>query len=89
MSSIGGSRSASVQGTINDIPILGSANTQAFQSASNNQQWNNYFIMSVISGQIFTLKFAGSSASKISITFTEAIASETPISSSITIIRIL
>ena len=89
MSSIGGSRIASIRGAINNNQVIGSANTQQFQSASSNQEWNNYFIMSVTLGQIFTLQFAGSSASNVSIASVGAIAGETPISSSITIVRIL
>jgi hypothetical protein len=89
MSSIGGSRIASIRGAIDNIQVAGSANTQAFQSASSNQEWNNYFIMSVVLGETFTLQFAGNSASNVSIAFTAAIAGETPVSSSITIIRIL
>jgi Collagen triple helix repeat (20 copies) len=89
MSSIGGSRVASIRGVINNIEIIGSANTQNFQSASINQEWTNSFIMNVNSGQTFSLQFAGSSAGNEMINFTTPIAGETPISSSITIIRIV
>ena len=89
MSSIGGSRVGSIRGTINNIEIIGSANTQNFQSASINQEWTNMFIMSVNAGQIFVLQVAGSSAGNETINFTSPIAGETPISSSITITRIV
>jgi hypothetical protein len=88
MSAIGGSSTGSVQGAINGIPILGSATTENFQSSSINQIWTNFFIMSITSGQTFSLEFAGNSAGNVTIDFSPAIAAETPISSSMTITRI-
>jgi hypothetical protein len=89
MSATGGSRVGTIRGTINGTEIIGSANTQNFQSTSINQEWSNSFIMNVVSGQTFTLQVAGSSAGNETINFTPPIAGETPISSSITITRIV
>lgn len=89
MSATGGSRVGTIRGSINGVEIIGSANTQSFQSTSINQEWSNSFIMNVTSGQIFKLEVAGSSAGNETINFTPPIAGETPISSSITITRIV
>jgi hypothetical protein len=89
MSATGGSRVGTTRGVINGNEIIGSANTQNFQSTSINQEWTNSFIMNVTSGQTFTLQVAGSSAGNETINFTSPIASETPISSSIIITRIV
>jgi hypothetical protein len=88
MKATGGSRLASVIGTIDDVEIIGSATTQAFQSSSNNQAWINFFIMNVIVGSKFSLKFTGN-ATAVQISAAAAIASETPESASMTITRIL
>ena len=88
MLATGGSRVASVIGTIDDVEILGSATTQAFQSASSNQAWINFFIMNVPAGSKFALKFTGN-ATAVHISASTAIASETPDSASMTITRFL
>lgn len=88
MRSVGGSRVGSVRGVINSNEIIGSANTQNFQSTSINQEWTNSFIMSINSGQVFALQVAGNSANNVSINFTPPIAGEKPISSSTVITRI-
>ena len=89
MSATGGSRVGTTRGVVNGNEIIGSANTQNFQSTSINQEWTNSFIMNITSGQTFTLQVAGSSAGNETINFTPPIAGETPISSSITITRIV
>jgi len=89
MSATGGSRVGSIRGVVNGAEIIGSANTQNFQSTSINQEWSNSFIMNITSGQTFALQVAGSSAGNETINFTPPIAGETPISSSITITRIV
>jgi len=88
MSATGGARVASVRAIINGSELLGTATTENIQSSSINQIWNNIFIMSIVSGDIFALQFAGNSNGNIVIDFTPAIAGETPISSTIVISRI-
>ena len=89
MSAVGGSRSASVRCVINDTEVIGSATTENIQSASINQVWTNFFIVTINSGQTLILQFAANSNGKVTIDFTPPIAGETPISSSIRIDRIL
>lgn len=73
---------------IQSSEIIGSANTQNFQSTSINQEWTNNFIMSINSGQTFGLQVAGNSPNNVIINFKSPISTETPISSSIVITRI-
>ncbi len=89
MSSTGGSRSASVFGANNGIEIIGSAETQNFQSSANNQLWSNRFIMNIESGHLFSLEFAGSTAGFETISPATAVSNETPISASLVITRIV
>ena len=88
MQATGGSRIGSVIGTINDIEIIGSATTQAFQSTSINQAWINFFIMNITTGDNFALKFTGTSTT-VTISASTPIASESPDSASLTITRIV
>ena len=88
MSSIGGSADASVRGSINLSEITNSAVTAEFQSTSIVQPFINFFIMSITSGQLFSLDFA-STSTNTEITTTTAVAGETVISASIVITRIL
>ena len=87
MAATGGSRTGTVIGAINDSEVIGSATSQAFQSASINQAWINFFIMNIDESDIFTLQFSGNSDS-VSVKAESSISGETPISSSITITRI-
>ena len=88
MSATGGSRIGAVRAIINGVELIGTATTENIQSASINQIWNNIFMMTVTTGDIFALQFAGNSDGNITIDFTPAIAGETPISSTIVMIRI-
>jgi hypothetical protein len=87
MEATGGSRTATVIGTINDAEIIGSAISQGFQSTSLTQSWTNFFIMNINLGDIFSLKFSGNSTF-VKIQSESPIVGETPISASITITRI-
>jgi hypothetical protein len=89
MSATGGSRIGSVRAIINGTELIGTATTENIQSSSINQIWNNIFMMTVTTGDIFALQFAGNSDGNVTIDFTPAIAGETPISSTIVMIRIV
>jgi hypothetical protein len=89
MSATGGSRIGSVRAIINGTELIGTATTENIQSSSINQIWNNIFMMSITTGDIFVLQFAGNSDGNVTIDFTPAIAGETPISSTIVMMRIV
>ena len=88
MSSVGGSRNASIRGAINAGEIIGSALSTSLQSTSSNQPLINHFIMNISQGNTFALQVAGSAAGSESIDIPSTVAGETPISGTIAITRI-
>ena len=88
MAATGGSRTGTIIGTINGSEIIGSATSQAFQSSSINQAWINFFIMNINESDIFCLKFSGNSTA-VNVKAESSIAGETPVSASMTIIRMV
>ncbi len=88
VSAIGGSRSASIRGAINNIEVIGSACSENLQSTSINQTLTNFFILNISNSQLFSLQFVGNSTNNESLDLITAIAGETPISCSMIITRI-
>jgi len=87
MEATGGSRVATTMATLNGQEILGSAITQGFQSSSLTQAWTNFFVLEAAAGDIFSLKFSGSSTF-VRIHSETPIIGETPVTASLTITRI-
>jgi len=87
MKTTGGSNRASVRGSIDGFEIINSAVTEEFQSTSIVQPFISFFIMSITSGQVFSLDFA-STTTATQITTTTTVGGETVISASVVITRI-
>lgn len=84
----GGSRIASVRGTIDGSEIIGSAVTQNMQSSSISQVSSNSFIAFIDLSSKFTLQATCNKDNTVFINNAGQIAGETPISASITFTRI-
>lgn len=87
MSAIGGSRKASVIGSVDGNEVIGSGVTEDFQSSSITQEFSNSFILSINEGQVFTLQVI-SITNHVILDPNIAIGGETPISVSLTIIKL-
>ena len=87
MKTTGGSRRGSVRGSINTTEIINSAITADFQSTSITQPFGNFFIMTISTGQLFSLDFA-STTTTTQISTSTSVSGETVISASIVITRI-
>ena len=83
-----GSSRMAVRGTIAGSEINGSAITLDLQSSSSVLLFDNSFLMSVTSGQVFKLEFAGNSTNVEINNATATVASETKVFASLVIVRI-